>query len=146
MKNLSNRFIVLSCLLVTALACRKKAWDEYYGRPDTLEPPIYQVLESKGNFRNILAAIDKAGYRKTLAAAGYWTFFAPHDSAFDVYFKAEGISGIDDLDSNDCRKIVTYCLVYNAFKRERLGDYQSTQGWVTQHRFQTPYCQLHRRV
>lgn len=122
--------MVLSCLLVTALGCKKKAWDEYYGRPDTLEPPIYQVLESKGNFRNILAAIDKAGYRKTLGAAGYWTFFAPHDSAFDVYFKAEGMSGIDDLDSNACRKIVTYCLVYNAFKRERIGDYQSTQGWV----------------
>lgn len=130
MKNLSNRLIVLSCLLVTALGCKKKAWDEYYGRPDTLEPPIYQVLESKGNFKNILAAIDKAGYRKTLAAAGYWTFFAPHDSAFDVYFKAEGISGINDLDSNACQKIVTYCLVYNAFKRERIGDYQSTQGWV----------------
>lgn len=130
MKNLSNRLIVLSCLLVAALGCKKKAWDEYYGRPDTLEPPIYQVLESKGNFRHILAAIDKAGYGKTLGAAGYWTFFAPHDSAFDVYFKANSISGIEDLDSNACRKIVTYCLVYNAFKRERLGDYQSSLGWV----------------
>lgn len=130
MKNLRNRLIVLSCLLVAAMGCKKKAWDEYYGRPDTLEPPIYQVLESKGNFKHILAAIDKAGYEKTLAAAGYWTFFAPHDSAFDVYFKANSISGIDDLDSNACRKIVTYCLVYNAFKRERIGDYQSTLGWV----------------
>lgn len=110
--------------------CRKKAYDEYYGRPASLEPPIYQQLAAKGNFKSLLGCIDKAGYKNILGAAGYWTFFAPHDSAFTVYFKENNISGIDQLDSNACRKIVTYCLVYNAFKKERIGDYQANTGWV----------------
>ncbi|MFM2361872.1 MAG: hypothetical protein RLZZ316_774 [Bacteroidota bacterium] len=123
--------IVLVLLFsLLAVQCRKKALDEYYGRPVNLEPPIYQTLAAKGNFKTLLTAIDKAGYKNTLSAAGYWTLFAPHDSAFQVYFAANGLSGIDALDSAACRKIVTYCLVYNAFKQERIADYQSNLGWV----------------
>jgi len=110
--------------------CRKKALDDYYGRPTNLEPPIYQTLEAKGNFKSFLAAVDKAGYKHTLSAAGYWTLFAPHDSAFQAYFAASGISGVEALDSAECRKIVTYCLVYNAFKQDRIADFQSNAGWV----------------
>jgi len=118
-------------LLITGItACRKEAWDEYYGRPDTLESPIYQVLQSKGNFTHLLAAIDKAGYKNTLSGAGYWTLFAPHDSAFQVYFKEAGIAGVAQMDSITCQKIVTYCLVFNAFKKDRVDDYQSNSGWV----------------
>ena len=115
-------------------SCKKK-FDEYYERPASLEPPIYQQLESKGNFKNILAAIDKAGYKSILGAAGYWTFFAPHDSAFGVYFKEQNINGIEQLDSAACRRIVTYCLVYNAFDKERIDDYQSNTGWVMNQAF-----------
>ncbi|MEO6731141.1 MAG: fasciclin domain-containing protein [Ferruginibacter sp.] len=129
-----NKFLQTSFLLLTLsvllVNCRKKAYDEYYGRPASLEPPIYQQLAAKGNFKNLLAVIDKAGYKGILGAAGYWTFFAPHDSAFTVFFKEKNIAGIEQLDSNACRKIVTYCLVYNAFKKERIGDYQASIGWV----------------
>lgn len=120
----------LAFLLLLVTACKKKAWDEYYGRPDTLEQPIYQVLKAKGNFTQLLKAIDRSGYQKTLSAAGYWTFFAPSDSAFQVYLKAKNLSSVDQLDSLSCQKLVTYCLVYNAFKKERIGDFQSNTGWV----------------
>jgi uncharacterized surface protein with fasciclin (FAS1) repeats len=123
-------FLLLFAVAVVFVQCRKKALDEYYGRPDTLEQPIYQILAAKGNFKNFLAAVDKAGYKSTLSAAGYWTLFAPTDSAFQVYFTANSLPGIDALDSTKCRNIVTYCLVYNAFKEERLADYQSFSGWV----------------
>jgi uncharacterized surface protein with fasciclin (FAS1) repeats len=125
MKRMALLFIAATMLF----ACKKK-FDEYYDRPDTLEQPVYQVLSAKGNFKHFLAAIDKAGYKHTLSAAGYWTVFAPHDSAFQVYFAANGLSGIDALDSAQCRAIVTYSLVYNAFKEERMADYQSATGWI----------------
>jgi uncharacterized surface protein with fasciclin (FAS1) repeats len=124
------RVLPLLAIVVLLSNCRKKEWDAYYGRPDTLELPIYQQLQAKGNFKSLLAAIDKAGYKDILSAAGYWTFFAPHDSAFGEYFKEKNISGIEQLDSTACQKIITYSLVYNAFKKERIGDYQSTAGWV----------------
>ncbi len=134
-----NKFILkvlpFLSLVVLFANCRKKEWDAFYGRPETLEPPIYQQLQAKGQFKHLLAAIDKAGYKNILGAAGYWTFFAPHDSAFQVYFKENNISGIEQLDSASCRKIVTYCLVYNAFKKDRIDDYQSSAGWVTNQAF-----------
>ena len=125
---LSFLLLVLVCGLLTQ--CRKEALDEYYNPPANLEPAIYQKLDAKGNFKNLLAAIDKAGYKNTLSAAGYWTLFAPTDSAFQAYFTATGVSGIQELDSAACRKIVTYCLVYNGFIRDRIADFQSNSGWV----------------
>ncbi|MEI6949871.1 fasciclin domain-containing protein [Paraflavisolibacter sp. H34] len=122
--------MLLLLLLGTLLAnCRKKEWEAIYGRPEHLPSRMYQQLESKGNFKHLLAAIDKAGYKATLEAGGYWTLFAPHDSAFEAYFTARGIRGVDDLDSATCRQIITYNLVYNAFLKERLGDFQSNRGW-----------------
>ncbi|HUC81783.1 MAG TPA: fasciclin domain-containing protein [Flavisolibacter sp.] len=129
-----KRIVGLFALVLLLAGCKKK-FDEYYERPDTLEPPIYQQLEAKGNFKNLLAAIDKAGYKPILSAAGYWTFFAPHDSAFQVYFKEIGVTGIDQLSSDACRKIVTYSLVYNAFEKDRIDDFQSNTGWVPDQAF-----------
>ncbi|NII25260.1 hypothetical protein HB364_09220 [Pseudoflavitalea sp. X16] len=131
MHKLLQKMLLVATIMLLLVGCRKKAFDEYYGRPDSLEPPIYQQLAARGNFKHLLAVIDKAGYKNTLGAAGYWTFFAPHDSAFQVYFAANNINGVDQLDSNACRQIVTYSLVYNAYKKERIGDYQSNIGWVS---------------
>lgn len=118
-------------LTVTTILCScSRKFDEFYARPDNLEPPIYQQLQAKGKFTQLLKVIDKAGYKNTLSSAGYWTLFAPHDSAFTVYLTQNNISSADALDSNACRKIVTYCLVYNAFKQERISDFQSNLGWI----------------
>ncbi len=134
--NHKTRTLFFFIVVVMAFTgCRKKAFDEYYGRPASLEPPIYQSLTARGNFKSLLATIDKSGYKQTLSAAGYWTFFAPNDSAFTVYFKEKGIGGIEQLDSNTCRQIVTYCLVYNAFRKDRIDDFQSTLGWVPNNAF-----------
>lgn len=143
-----NRFfrslLLLSALLCLMVNCRKKLWDDYYSRPETLEPPIYQVLQSKGNFKSLLACIDKAGYTKTLSSSGYWTFFAPTDSAFNVYLQQTGISSIDRMDSATALQIVRFCLVYNSFNRDRLDDYQSSAGWVADNAFRrrTAYYDL----
>jgi uncharacterized surface protein with fasciclin (FAS1) repeats len=117
-------------LVVLLSNCKKKQWDEYYGRPDSLEPPIYQLLTSKGHFTQLLALIDKSGYKNTLNAAGYWTLFAPNDAAFQQYFQASGISGIDGIDSAKAQAMIQYMLVFNAFNKERLDDYQANTGWM----------------
>ena len=135
MNRITKTFLFLTLLALSIAGCRKKAFDEYYGRPASLEPPIYQTLAAKGKFKNILAAIDKAGYKTTLGAAGYWTFYAPNDSAFSNFFKERGIAGIEGLDSGTCRQIVTYCLVYNAFNKARVDDFQSGAGWVPNNAF-----------
>ncbi|MFL9482778.1 fasciclin domain-containing protein [Chitinophagaceae bacterium LWZ2-11] len=128
-KNIIVALTFISCCVIIT-SCRKKAFDEYYGRPDNLAQPIYQQLQAKGNFTNLLACIDKAKYKDILSAAGYWTIFAPNDKAFQKFFTDRGIAGVDQIDSGTAAKIVTYCLVYNAFPKAKIGDYQSSAGWV----------------
>ncbi|PTQ98137.1 uncharacterized protein DUF4993 [Mucilaginibacter yixingensis] len=125
LKNLS----CLLCLLAVFGSCRKKAFDEYYGRPANLAPPIYQVLDSRGNFTTLLKLVDLAGYKDILGSAGYWTFFAPNDAAFQKYFAANNTS-LAAINQATARKIVTYCLVINAFGTDHIADYQSPAGWV----------------
>lgn len=112
--------------------CRKKEWDAFYNRPESLAPPIYKVLQQRGNFTQLLACIDKAGYKSILGSAGYWTFFAPNDSAFNAWTKSGGTSPAN-MDSISARAMVQYLLVYNSFKEARLDDYQATKndaGWT----------------
>jgi uncharacterized surface protein with fasciclin (FAS1) repeats len=118
-------------LVTTTLffACQKK-FDKFYERPSTLEQPIYQQLQAKGKFTTFLKVIDKAGYKGTLSSAGYWTLFAPNDSAFTKFFQDRGITGVENIDSATSRAIVQYMLTYNAFTKETLDDYQSSTGWM----------------
>jgi len=135
MNALLKSVLIFAVTLLTITSCKKKAFDEYYNRPDSLAAPIYQQLQAKGNFKYLIACIDKSGYKDILSAAGYWTFFAPSDAAFEKYFVEKGISGISQLDSNTASQIVSYNLVYNAFAKDRLDDYQSNTGWVVSQAF-----------
>lgn len=124
-----NLFCLLSVLIIFA-GCRKQAFDAYYGRPASLAPSIYQTLKDKGNFTNLLVCIDKAGYTNTLSSAGYWTMFAPNDDAFKKYLTSVGVSDVNQINVATATKIVTYCLVYNAFQTDHLSDVQGVNGWI----------------
>ncbi len=108
--------------------CHKKEWDKYYGRPSSLAQPIYQQLEKRGNFTHLLSAIDKAGYKKTLSNGGYWTMFAPNDSAFETFYRENNISGDKNLDTATAKKIVRYALVYDAYRKAELTNMQESGG------------------
>jgi len=124
-------FLLFSAIVL--FSCKKK-FDDYYARPSNLEPAIYQQLQSKEKFKSFLAVIDKAGYKQTLSAAGYWTLFAPNDSAFQAYFTTNNTSA-EKMDSVTARSLVQFMLVYNAFQKDRIDDYQSNTGWVPDQAF-----------
>jgi uncharacterized surface protein with fasciclin (FAS1) repeats len=126
-------YVVVFAALFTS--CKKK-FDEFYARPETLAAPIYKQLTDNGKFSSFISLIDKAGYKNTLAAAGYWTIFAPTDSAFTAdtefaaFIKGRGFNTLAAVDSVTAQMIVQYLLVYNAFEKDRIDDYQSSLGWV----------------
>ncbi|WP_069658986.1 fasciclin domain-containing protein [Arcticibacter eurypsychrophilus] len=123
----------LLCFLVVVLlftSCRKKEWDDYYGRPEGLAEPIYQQLQAKGNFINFLALADKAGYKDALSGSGSWTLFAPNDAAFPAFFQENGISGIADVSEELATKVVRYSMTYDGEQSSRLSDYLSRTGWI----------------
>jgi uncharacterized surface protein with fasciclin (FAS1) repeats len=129
---ISSGFILL---LLFQTGCVKQEFKDYYARPDNLAQPIYQQLEARENFTSLLACIDKAKYKEVLSHAGYWTFFAPNDAAFQKYLTENGISSVADIDSATSRKIVTYSLVYNAFRLDQLPNYQSSTGVIPNQAF-----------
>ncbi|MFI0431446.1 fasciclin domain-containing protein [Mariniflexile sp. HMF6888] len=129
MKKIICYYLLFSPLIFFLANCSKKEVDEYYARPDNLEPPIYQQLEAAGNFQNLIKLIEVAGYKDILGKAGYWTMMAPNDAAFENYFQEQGIADVSGIDSLTASKIVKYALIYNAFRTERLSDYQSNIGW-----------------
>ncbi len=135
MNTLLKSILIITLVVFVFSSCRKKAFDDYYNRPDSLAAPIYQQLQAKGNFKNLIACIDKAGYKDILGGAGYWTFFAPNDDAFKQFFIDKSITSVNQIDSSTAKQIVSYCLVYNAFPKARLGDYQSNAGWVPNQAF-----------
>jgi uncharacterized surface protein with fasciclin (FAS1) repeats len=129
------RILPILTLVVLLVNCRKKEWDEYYARPESLEPPIFQVLQAKGGFTQMIACIEKAGYKDILGKAGYWTLFAPTDSAFQQFYLENGYKDIEGVDSLTAQKIVRFCLVYNSFNQDRLDDFQGAKGWEADNAF-----------
>jgi uncharacterized surface protein with fasciclin (FAS1) repeats len=134
-----NRNLLISSglflFLLFLTGCVKKEFKEFYARPDNLAQPIYQQLTERKNFTSLLACIDKAGYKEILSKAGYWTFFAPNNAAFQNYFTENGIGGVADIDSVTAKKIVTYSLVFNAFRKDQLSNYQSGTGLIPNQAF-----------
>jgi uncharacterized surface protein with fasciclin (FAS1) repeats len=126
-------YVVIIAALFTS--CKKK-FDEYYERPSNLANPIYKQLVDDGKFSNFVSLIDKAGYKETLAAAGYWTIFAPTDSAFSndtefaTFIQARGFNSVASVDSATAQMVVQYLLVFNGFEKDRIDDYQSPLGWI----------------
>ncbi len=120
--------IFISTIFIFTSSCKKKEFDAYFARPDTLAQPIYQQLQARGRFTNILACIDKAGFKTTLGTAGYWTFFAPNDDAFKAYFTANNITSVASIDSVSAAAIVTYCLLPNSYRKDQLVQFQTSKG------------------
>lgn len=129
-------YLLILPLVFSLINCSsKEEFDKYYARPDYLEPPIYQQLEAQGNFNTLIKLIEKAGYKDILSKAGYWTMMAPNDDAFTAFFQEQGIANVTSVDSVMASKIVRYALIYNAFRTERLSDYQSRTGWEEDNAF-----------
>lgn len=118
---------ILSIVMLSS-SCRKKEFDNYFARPDSLADPIYQQLQSRKNFTSILSLIDKAGYKQILGTSGYWTFFAPDDAAFKTYLQQNHYGSVSDIDSVTAAGIVTYSLVSNAYRKDQLTMYQTSAG------------------
>ncbi|MDR7209455.1 fasciclin domain-containing protein [Flavobacterium piscis] len=135
MKKILHFYFLAFSFLILLSGCSQDVYDDYYKRPESLEPPIYQQLEARGNFKNLMVLIEKAGYKDILSKAGYWTMMAPNDEAFSKFFQEQGISDVNKMDSITASKIVRYALIYNAFRTEQLSDYQSAAGWVADNAF-----------
>lgn len=130
-KKSSSFSVVLLFLSLMAFFACNDVQEEYYSRPEWLEPPIYQQLEDSGVFTNYLTLIDKANFSKQLSGSGYYTVFAPTDEAFENYFSEKGYSSVDDIDSLTANAIVSYSLAVTPASYEQIDDFQDGSASAT---------------
>ena len=130
-KLISARNITFIWSLLIFLACNN-AKEDYYERPEWLEPPIYKLLEEKGNFSNYLQLVDMANYTQTLNGAGFYTVFAPTDEAFSDFLAKMNLTSIDQIDSTLAKKIVSYSMCVTPGSHESIDDFQDGSSTETE--------------
>lgn len=76
-----------------------------------LPPSVVNIALDNDNFSILVQAVVKAGLVDALNAAGPFTVFAPTNDAFNALFVQLGISGVNDLTSDQLIPILTYHVV-----------------------------------
>lgn len=119
MKNQMKLPFVFLALLILLNGCTDK--DVYYERPEWLAPPIYEVLEQKGNFKMYLQCADSTLYASVLKGAGLYTVFAPNDEAFSAYLSDKGYNSVKDIPHSEIEKIVAYSICSSTTSFDSIG-------------------------
>lgn len=116
------------CLICTFLFIRcDDNKDEYFDRPDWLDPPIYEVLQKEGRFGYYLQCVDRTEYANVLKGAALYTVFAPNDDAFALWLQESPYASVSEIPDDIVEKIVAYSIVYSKWEASRLA-YRLTGG------------------
>lgn len=125
MQRFINRVLMLSLILATIfiVSCQSEL-DKYYETPDWLKGNAWEYLESKGNYTQFLQAIELTGFKELVSGKGIITVMAPSNDAFTNYLNQKGYASINDVPSDDLKKLIGYHLVYYSFSKEQFANYQ----------------------
>lgn len=118
-KKIKLYYVILFSLSLF-IGCNKE--DDYFAEPDWLQKPLYEILQSEGNFSNYLACIDRTLYAGQIKEGGYFTLIAPNDNAFATFLQQNGYSSVADIPQEVVNKIVAYSMVQSYWLSENLGD------------------------
>ncbi len=121
-------FLSMLLFLMLMVACDDLNEDPHYTDDGGLEDPIYSVLENEGDYSLYLQCVDKAGYKNILNSSGYYTVFAPTDSAFESWLTENSYSSVDDISEAEAKKMIQYSIVFNAFSEETIDDAFNSDG------------------
>nr|HPR32362.1 hypothetical protein [Prolixibacteraceae bacterium] len=90
-----SKVLLLCAWMILLYNCE----DDHFARyedPPWLGGSIIETLEKKGNYTILLELMKKAEYEEPINK-GLFTLFAANDSAYQAYFKSQGIASVDDI-------------------------------------------------
>jgi len=76
-----------------------------------LPPSVVNIAIDNPNFSILVSAVVKAGLADALSGAGPFTVFAPTNDAFEALFMELGVSGVEDLTTQQLTPILLYHVV-----------------------------------
>lgn len=119
------RLVALSSLFV---ACQDPyPYDDQ--EPDWLGENIYDYLNSKGNFTNMVRIIDELEFKEVLSKTGSKTLFVADDDAFDRFYQNNpwGVRRYEDLSLAQKNLLLKFSMIDNAYLIETLSNYYNGQ-------------------
>ena len=136
---MKNRFSTMSqtalglCLLFSASGLMFSCSDDYDlddKKPSFLGGSIYDELEARGNFTNMLRLINDLDYADVLSKTGSKTLFAANDDAFKKFFAettwttSDGsrVDGYDKLSLAQKKHLLNNAMLNNAYVLEMMAN------------------------
>lgn len=136
---MKNRFSTMSqtalglCLLLSASGLMFSCSDDYDlddKKPSFLGGSIYDELEARGNFTNMLRLINDLDYADVLSKTGSKTLFAANDDAFKKFFAettwttSDGsrVDGYDKLSLAQKKHLLNNAMLNNAYVLEMMAN------------------------
>lgn len=113
----------LCILCLTSLTSCQNELDKYYELPDWLKGSAWEVLEKDGNYTIFLKGIELSGYQDMVSGKGIITVMAPDDDAFNAYLGQKGYSSINQMPTDELKKLIGFHLVYYSFSQDKMADY-----------------------
>jgi len=110
--------IFLSILIISGVSCELTTFEDleetYYNNSDV---SITQYIVSREDTYSILSDVLAAtGLNHLFKTYGNYTFFAPTDSAFTLYFQEKGKSSYEDFEVEELKELIKYHVFLRAYK------------------------------
>ncbi|MEA1784977.1 fasciclin domain-containing protein [Arenibacter sp. GZD96] len=120
-----NIFFLLSSIFLLFSACTSD------DGPDIPIPSdnIVQLIADNPNFSLLATALERTNLASTLATLRPITLLAPSNTAFTTYFNSMGISGIDDIPTENLQQLLLHHVLEGQFGSTDFIGFKT--GYVT---------------
>lgn len=98
--------------------------DKYYEVPDWLKGDAWKVMESKGNFKLFMSAIERSAYKELVQGKGIITVMAPTDSAFQAYLTKHNYASVEAIPQTDLDQLIGYHVMQYSYSKDALMNYK----------------------
>lgn len=135
---MNKRLVFVLLLSVVFFACEKDR-NSYYDKPDWLQGPLYEQIQSTGLYSEFVKAAELTGYDEFLSSRLNFTIFVPTDQAFQEYYQENGYSSVQDIPKEELLTLLQYHTLQNAWDSLKMTG-KTSFGWWSQNadNFRTP--------
>ena len=98
--------------------------DKYYEIPDWLKGDSWKVMESKGNLKLFMSAIERSSYKDLIQGKGIITVMAPTDSAFQAYLIKHNYATVEDIPQDELDQLIGFHVMQYSYNKDALISYK----------------------
>jgi uncharacterized surface protein with fasciclin (FAS1) repeats len=133
-----KKLLIILVFLAGMTACEKDRIS-YYEKPDWLQGPLFEQLQSTGSYNEYVRAAERTGYDEFLSSRLNFTVFVPTDEAFQEYYQENGYGSIEDVPEDELLVLLQYHTLQNAWDSVKMGG-KTSFGWWSENadNFRTP--------